>query len=90
MRRASNGRTMRAAVYTRYGAPEVVTIEDVATPLPKPSEVFIKVHATTVSSGDWRARSLAMPPGFGPIAPLVFGVLGPRQRILGTELSGVI
>lgn len=81
---------MRAAIYRRYGPPEVVSVENVAKPAPKPHEVLIKIHATTVSSGDWRARSLSMPPGFGPIAPLVFGVRGPRQPILGTELSGVI
>ncbi|MBY0567123.1 MAG: NAD(P)-dependent alcohol dehydrogenase [Hyphomonadaceae bacterium] len=81
---------MRAAIYRRYGPPEVVSIENVSKPAPKPHEVLIKIHATTVSSGDWRARSLSMPPGFGPIAPLVFGVRGPRQPILGTELSGVI
>jgi NADPH:quinone reductase-like Zn-dependent oxidoreductase len=81
---------MRAAIYRSYGPPEVVRIENVAKPLPKPDEVLIKVRATTVSSGDWRARSLSMPPGFGPIAPLVFGVRGPRQPILGTELSGEV
>jgi len=81
---------MRAAIYRRYGPPEVVRVEDVAKPAPRPHEILIKVHATTVSSGDWRARSLSMPPGFGPIAPLVFGVRGPRQPILGTELSGVV
>ncbi len=31
-----------------------------------------------------------MPPSLDPIAPLVFGILAPRQRILGTELSGEI
>jgi NADPH:quinone reductase-like Zn-dependent oxidoreductase len=81
---------MRAAIYRSYGAPEVVGIEDVAKPAPKRNEVLIRVHASTVSSGDWRARSLAMPPGFGPIAPFVFGVARPRQPILGTELSGEI
>jgi NADPH:quinone reductase-like Zn-dependent oxidoreductase len=81
---------MRAAIYRRYGSPEVVSVEDVAKPTPKPHEILIKVHASTVSSGDYRARSLSMPPGFGQIAPLVFGVRGPRQPILGTELSGEI
>jgi NADPH:quinone reductase-like Zn-dependent oxidoreductase len=85
-----SSRTMRAAIYRSYGAPEVVRIKKVAKPQLKRDEVLIKVHATTVSSGDWRARSLTMPPGFGPLAPLVFGVFGPRQPILGTELSGVV
>jgi NADPH:quinone reductase-like Zn-dependent oxidoreductase len=81
---------MRAAIYRRYGPAEVVSLVDVPKPAPKPYEVLIKVRAATVSSGDWRARSLAMPPGFGPFAPLVFGVRAPRQPILGTELSGEI
>ncbi len=81
---------MRAAVYRKYGPPAVVTIETVAKPAPKPNEVLIKIHATTVSSGDWRARALLMPPGFGPLARPVFGFFGPRQRILGTELAGEI
>lgn len=59
-------------------------------PVPGPHEVLIRVHATTVSAADWRARSLAVPPGFGPMARLVFGVTRPRQPILGTELAGVI
>lgn len=81
---------MRAAMYRSYDPPEVVSVEDIAKPVPKPHEVLIKIHAATVSSGDWRARSLSMPPGFGPIAPLVFGVRRPRQPVLGTELSGEI
>jgi NADPH:quinone reductase-like Zn-dependent oxidoreductase len=81
---------MRAAVYERYGAPEVVTIREVPTPAPRAGEVLIRIHATTVSTGDWRARSLEMPPGFGSLGRLVFGITRPRQPILGTELAGVV
>lgn len=81
---------MRAATYHRYGPPEVVAIEEVPTPTPKDDEIRVKVRATTVSTGDWRARSLEMPPGFGPFGRLFFGITGPRQPILGTELSGVV
>ena len=81
---------MKAAVYRTYGPPDVVKIENVKKRKSKKREVLIKIHATTVSSGDWRARSLAMPKGFGPIARLVFGLFGPRQRILGSELAGEI
>lgn len=81
---------MRAAVYERYGPPEVVSVRDVPTPAPKEGEVLIRIRATTVSTGDWRARSLALPPGFGPLGRLAFGVLRPRQPILGTELSGIV
>jgi NADPH:quinone reductase-like Zn-dependent oxidoreductase len=81
---------MRAIVYERYGSPDVLELREVPTPVPASNEVLIRVHATTVSAADWRARSLAMPPGFGFMARLVFGVTRPRQPILGTELAGVI
>lgn len=82
--------TMRAAVYERYGAPEVVAIRDVPMPSPKANELLVRIHATTVSSGDWRMRSLEMPKGFGPFGRLAAGILKPRQPILGTEFSGQV
>ena len=81
---------MRAAVYERYGPPDVLELREVEKPTPKDNQVLIKIHATTVTSGDWRARSLNVPAGFGLIARLVFGVSRPRQPILGTELAGEI
>jgi NADPH:quinone reductase-like Zn-dependent oxidoreductase len=81
---------MRAAICTRYGPPEVVRLVDLPTPMPRADELVVRVHATTVSSGDWRVRSLDLPRGFGPVARLAFGLRRPRQPILGTELSGVV
>lgn len=81
---------MRAAVYERYGPPEVVAIRDVPTPTPKAGELLVRIRATTVSTGDWRVRSLTLPPGFGPFGRLACGLTRPRQPILGTELSGVV
>ena len=59
-------------------------------PAPKDNEVLIRIHATTVTTGDWRARSLNLPGGFGFMGRFVFGIFGPRQPILGTELAGVV
>lgn len=81
---------MKAVVYERYGPPEVLKLKEVEKPTPKDNEVLIKIHATTVTSGDWRVRSLNVPVGFGLIMRLVFGVSRPKQPILGTELAGVI
>ena len=81
---------MKAITYSKYGPPSVVTLTDVPKPHPKDNDVLIRLHATTVTTGDWRARSLTMPPGFGMLGRLVFGITKPRQPILGTELAGVV
>ncbi|MBI5149408.1 MAG: NAD(P)-dependent alcohol dehydrogenase [Candidatus Omnitrophica bacterium] len=81
---------MKAIVYERYGPPEVLQLKEVEKPTPKDNEVLIKAQATTVTSGDWRVRSLNVPTGFGLIIRLVLGVSRPKQPILGTELAGVV
>ncbi len=85
-----DSRVMKALVYQRYGAPEVVTMGEVPMPAVGKNEVRIRVHASTVSAGDWRARSLSMPPGFRLLGRLFLGVFGPRKPVLGTELAGVV
>jgi NADPH:quinone reductase-like Zn-dependent oxidoreductase len=81
---------MLAFSYTKYGSPDVLTQVTRPQPTPKPNEVLVRIFATTVSAGDWRARSLTMPKGLGLIGRLVFGITRPRQPILGTEFSGVV
>jgi NADPH:quinone reductase-like Zn-dependent oxidoreductase len=81
---------MKAAVYERYGPPDVLEIREVPTPIPRDSEIRIKVHATTVTSGDWRLRSLDVPVGFRLLSRLMFGIRRPRKTILGMELAGRI
>ncbi|MEZ4699727.1 MAG: NAD(P)-dependent alcohol dehydrogenase [Rhodothermales bacterium] len=81
---------MKAIVYSAYGSPDVLRIQDVPTPTPADNEVLVRIHATTVTAGDRRARSLDLPAGFGLVGRLIFGVTKPRQSILGTELSGVV
>lgn len=85
-----NPRTMKALVYHNYGSPDVVALAEVPKPVVKAHDVLIRIHATTVSAGDWRARSLTMPPGFRLLGRLFFGVFGPRKPVLGTELAGVV
>jgi NADPH:quinone reductase-like Zn-dependent oxidoreductase len=81
---------MYAYTYFKYGGPDVLNFVELPTPTPKANEVLIRVYATTVSAGDWRARSLTMPAGLGLIGRLVFGIIRPRKPILGTDLSGVV
>ena len=80
---------MKAIIYTEYGSPDVLHLEEVDKPTPKADEVLIKVHAATVTAGDANMRGFTfVPPGFGPLPRLMFGLRKPRKPILGTEVSG--
>lgn len=81
---------MKAVVYREYGSPDVLRVREVEKPVPRDNEVLIKIHATTITAGDWRALTLKMPGGFGPVGRLFFGIRGPRQPVLGTELAGEV
>ena len=79
---------MTAAVYERYGPPEVVRLTSVKRPEPKDDEVLIRIRATTVTKADHRLRALDVPAGFGLPMRLATGIFDPRQPILGSELAG--
>ncbi|RAM38539.1 NAD(P)-dependent alcohol dehydrogenase [Arthrobacter globiformis] len=81
---------MRAATYRRFGAPEVVHVEEIPKPSPRPDEVLIKVHASTVSAADHRARSRTVPAGLGIPTALGLGAFRPRHRVLGMDVAGVV
>jgi NADPH:quinone reductase-like Zn-dependent oxidoreductase len=44
--------TMTAVVYTGYGSPDVLQLNDVTKPVPADNKVLIKIHATTVETAD--------------------------------------
>ena len=71
---------MKAIVYTKFGPPDVLQLQEVEKPTPKANEVLIKIYATTVVKEDPDMRAS---PGFN-------GFLKPRHPILGQELAGEI
>jgi 2-desacetyl-2-hydroxyethyl bacteriochlorophyllide A dehydrogenase len=82
---------MKAIVWTKYGSPEGLQLQEAEKPMPKSNEVLIKIHATTVTTGDCEMRRLDLPFSFGPIVRLFNGVRRPKRiTILGQELAGEI
>ncbi len=82
---------MKAVVYTEFGPPEVLHLEEVEKPAPKEDEVLIKIHSTSVTTGDSNARGFThVPPGFGPLPRLMFGITGPRIPTIGADLAGEV
>jgi NADPH:quinone reductase-like Zn-dependent oxidoreductase len=81
---------MKAIVATEYGGPEVLQLKEIEKPTPKDNEVSIKVHATTVTMGDFRMRSFTVPPVFWIPARLTLGLTKPKQPIFGMELAGEV
>jgi NADPH:quinone reductase-like Zn-dependent oxidoreductase len=81
---------MRAAVYRRFGGPDVVRIEEVARPKVRRGDVLIRVHASTVSAADSRTRGRRVPRGLGLLAAGTIGAFRPRRRVLGMDVAGVV
>lgn len=76
---------MKAIVYTKYGSPDVLQLQEVAKPTPKDHEVLIHVHAAIVGPVDCVFRK-----GDPFLIRLLFGLTKPRRAILGVEFAGEI
>ena len=82
---------MKAIVYTEYGDPEVLRLAQIEKPTPKDDEVLVRVHATSVATGDVNMRNFVfVPQGFGFLARLMLGLRKPRKSVLGLEFAGEV
>ncbi|HEY8594013.1 MAG TPA: NAD(P)-dependent alcohol dehydrogenase [Devosiaceae bacterium] len=79
---------MKAAICERYGPPEAVRIGEVPTPVPGPQDVLVRVHATTVNSGDCRMRALDVPAGLSLLTRFALGFTRLKQPVFGFDAAG--
>jgi NADPH:quinone reductase-like Zn-dependent oxidoreductase len=75
---------MKAIVYTKYGPPDVLHLEEVEKSAPRDNEILVKVRAASINSYDW--RHLKPSPFF--LRFMGGGLLKPKHRILGADMSG--
>ena len=71
---------MRAVSQDEFGGPDVLRVVDVDRPEPLPTEVLVRVRATSVNPVDWKTRA-----GSG-----VAGFFGDGPVVLGWDVSGVV
>lgn len=76
---------MKAVVYTKYGPPDVLRLEEVEKPAPKEDEVLVKVHAVAANPLDWHLMR-----GKPFLARLENGLQRPKNTILGADIAGVV
>ena len=76
---------MKAAVYTRYGSPDVVQIKDVEKPVPKDNEVLIEVRAASVNPLDWHFMR-----GTPYFVRILAGLRKPKITRLGVDVAGQV
>jgi NADPH:quinone reductase-like Zn-dependent oxidoreductase len=76
---------MKAAVYSRYGPPDVVQIKDVDKPVPKGDEVLIRVGAASVNPLDWHFMR-----GTPYFLRAMTGLRKPKDTRLGVDVAGLV
>jgi NADPH:quinone reductase-like Zn-dependent oxidoreductase len=76
---------MKAAVYEKYGSPEVLEIREVDKPSVVNDEILVKVHAASIQQTDINFRK-----GTPFLARVLAGLIKPKNPILGCDYSGIV
>jgi NADPH:quinone reductase-like Zn-dependent oxidoreductase len=75
---------MKAIVYTQYGPPDVLRLQEVEKPTPQNNQVLIKVHAASVNALDWHLLTADI----FLVRLMSGGLLKPKNKILGADIAG--
>lgn len=74
---------MKAIVYTKYGPPDVLHVEEVEKPTTREDEVSVRVHAASVNAADWHLLTADI-----FLVRFFCGLLKPKRTILGADIAG--
>jgi NADPH:quinone reductase-like Zn-dependent oxidoreductase len=76
---------MKAITISRYGGPEVLTVNEIPKPVPLDNEVLIKVKAASLNAADWHIMR-----GQPKFYRVVLGIRKPKYSILGADVAGIV
>jgi len=76
---------MKAIIYTKYGSPDVLELQEVEKPTPKEDEVLVKIRAASVNNWDWDRLT-----GKPYLYRLLSGIFKPKLQILGADVAGQV
>jgi NADPH:quinone reductase-like Zn-dependent oxidoreductase len=74
---------MKVIVYTKYGSPDVLQLQNVEKPIAKDNKVLVKVHAAAANPADWHLMR-----GAPFLARLTNGLQKPKNPRLGADVAG--
>ncbi|MDN3689120.1 NAD(P)-dependent alcohol dehydrogenase [Cyclobacterium jeungdonense] len=76
---------MKAYLRTRYGGPEVLHLGRVAKPTVKKGHLLVRIAANSANPADWHILR-----GTPVLARLAFGVITPKNKLLGADFAGTV
>ncbi|MEX0662543.1 MAG: NAD(P)-dependent alcohol dehydrogenase [Balneolaceae bacterium] len=76
---------MKAIILKEYGLPSDLEIGDVAKPVPNDDEVLVRIHSASINDWDW-----GMVRGKPFVIRLIYGLIKPKIKIPGVDISGKI
>jgi len=77
---------MKAIVYTKYGSPDVLHLEETKKPAFNEDQVLVKAYAASINAGDWHL--LTADPF--PLRLTGVGLFKPKNTILGADIAGCV
>lgn len=75
---------MKAIIYTKYGPPDVLALQQVEKPTPQDDEVLVKIHAVSLNQYDWHLLTADI----FLVRLMGGGLLKPKRGAPGADIAG--